>query len=119
MDCDIALGALPIVALVQAAKRDARLVQRLHPGLALKSGEIARAEIQQAVKIALRDDHASVHVELAKRQRRVEHQPLLRGAIEKFYADQRARAIAENLYRPRPPSAPPNDPYEPVSANRP
>ena len=67
---DIAPGAPPVVALVQAAKRDARFGQRLHPGLTLELRKVARAELQQVVKIALGDDEPSVHVEFAKRTAR-------------------------------------------------
>ncbi len=65
---DIAFGAPPVVALVQAAKRDARFVQRLDPGLAFEFGEITCAQLQQVVKIALGYDQPSVHVEFAKRR---------------------------------------------------
>ena len=67
---DVASGVPPVVALVQVAKRHARLVQRLDPGLPLELGEIARAQLQEAVKIALGDDDASVHVEFAERSTR-------------------------------------------------
>ena len=53
---DIAPRAPPVVALVQAAKGDASLVQRLHPRQAPHFGEVPRAEIQQAVKVAARDE---------------------------------------------------------------
>ncbi len=57
-----------MVALVQAAKRQARLVQRLGPGLTLEFGEVARAKLQEVVEVAFGYDQPSVHVEFAERQ---------------------------------------------------
>ena len=89
MNRDITLRALPIVALVEAAKHDARFVQRFHQGLALQFGKIARAQFQQVVKAPFGYDQPPIHIKLAKGEGWVEHQPLLRGAIEKFDAERR------------------------------
>ena len=94
---DVAPGAPPVVALVQAAKREARLVQRLDPGQTLQFGEVARAQLQQVVKAALGDDEPAVHIEFAERQRRIEHQLPFRRAIGELDAERRPRAVAERL----------------------
>ena len=47
---DVAPRVPAVVALVQAAKRHARLIQRLDPWQALQFGEVARAEFQQSRK---------------------------------------------------------------------
>ncbi len=43
---DVAPRAPPVIALVEAAKGDASLMQRLHPRQSPQFGEIPRAEIQ-------------------------------------------------------------------------
>ena len=97
MACDVAPGAPPVVALVQAAKHHARLVQRLDPRRALQFSDAARAQVQQVVKAAFGDDQPSVDVEFAERQRRIDHQPPFGGAIDELHSKQRPLAIAECL----------------------
>ena len=94
---DIAPGAPPVVALVQAAKRQARLIQRLDPGQALQFGEVARAQLQDVVKAALGDDEAPVRVKFAEGQRRIENQPPFGRAIQKLHAEERPLSVAEGL----------------------
>ena len=94
---DVAPGAAPVVALVQAAKCQARLGQRLRPGLTLEFREVARAKLQEVVKAAFGYDQPSVHVEFAKRQRGIEHEPPFRRCVQKFHAKRRPRAVAEGL----------------------
>ena len=60
-------------------------------------GEVPRAELEQAVKVAARDDQSPVHVEFAERQRRIDHQPPFRPAIGELHAKERALAVAERL----------------------
>ena len=97
MEGDVASGAPPVVALVQVAQRHARLIQRLAPEPPLQFGEVARTQLQQAVKIALGDGDASIHVEFAERQRGIEHQLPFGRMIEKLHAKDRACAVAEGL----------------------
>ena len=94
---DVASGVPPVVPLVQVAKRHPRLVQRLDPELPLELGEIAGAQLQEAVKIALGDDDASVHVKFAQAQRGIEHQLPFGRTIKKLDAKERACAVAEGL----------------------
>ena len=94
---DVALGVAPMVALMEAAKRQARPVQRLGPGLILEVGEVARAELQEVVELAFGYDHPSVHIEFAERKRRIEHEAPFRRKIENFGAEQRPRAVPVQL----------------------
>ena len=116
---DIALGAQPIVALVQATKRDARLGQGLRPGLAFQFGEVTGAELQKVVKAAFGYDQPSVHVEFAERQRRIEHQvaalPLHREVSRRAAVPRRRRKSRRFRLR----SPPPDDLCEPASLKKP
>ena len=94
---DVAFGVAPMVALVEAAKRQARPVQRLGPGLILEVGEVARAEFQEVVELAFGYDQPPVHVEFAERKRRIEHETPFRRDIEKFGPKQRPGAIPVHL----------------------
>src|SRR5208282_3179734 len=51
-------------------------------------------------KAASGDDQSPVHKKFAERQRRVEHQPPFRRAIENLHAEAWARAVAERLGDP-------------------
>src|ERR1700730_5320517 len=94
---DVASGVPPVVPLVQVAKRHPRLVQRLDPELPLELGEIAGAQFQEAVKITLGEDDASVHVKFAQAQRGIEHQLPFGRTIKKLDAKERACPVAEGL----------------------
>ena len=63
---DVRLRPLAVVALMQAAERDAGLLERLDPGQALDLGEVARAQLEKVVEVALGDDEPAVHVEFAE-----------------------------------------------------
>ena len=60
-------------------------------------GEVAGAQFQEVIKAALGYDQPSIHVEFAERERRIEHQPAFRCAIEKLHSQQGPLAIAERL----------------------
>ena len=94
---DVASGAPPVIALVQVAKRHARLIQGLTPESSLQFGEIAGAKLQQAVKIALGDDDPSVHVKFAEAQRGIEHQLPLGRPIKNFDPKDWTRPVAEDF----------------------
>src|SRR5208282_1288766 len=94
---DVASGAPPVVALVQAAKGDASPMQRFHPGQASQVVEVARADLEQAVKVASSDDQSPVCIELAERQCRIDHQPPFCPAIDELHPERRALAVAERL----------------------
>ena len=89
-----------IVALVQAAKDEARLLQRLEPGEPVRIAErIGRAEREKVVEIALRDLQAAVHVEFAERQLGIEHQRPIGGRVGEADGDRRPGAVAERALR--------------------
>ena len=94
-------------------------MHRLHPGQASHVGQVPRAEIQHAVKVASRYDQSSVHIELAERQRWIDHQSPFGPAIHDLHAKERTLAVAKRFSDAVGALPPRGGPCEPAAANMP
>ncbi len=93
---DVAPGVLAIVALMEAAQRDARLVQQRDPAQPGVRAEVARAEREKVIEVAVRQFEAAVHVEFPERQLGIERQLALGGAVGDPDGEPRPGPVAEN-----------------------
>ncbi len=93
---DVEAGVLAIVALMEAAQCDARLVQHRDPAQPGVRAHIARAEREKVVEVAVRQFEAAVHVEFAERQLGVERQFALGGAVGDPDRQARPGPVAED-----------------------
>ena len=78
---DVLLRPRAAVALVQAAKRDPRPIDRLDPRERRKILEVLRAEIEKLIKRAFGDDDAPVHEEFAEVGRGIDQKLALRRPV--------------------------------------
>ena len=97
---DVLLRPATGVSLMEAAKGDAGLLQRLDPGQILELSEVSGSELENFVEIAFRDRQAAVHVEFAKIERRIDNELPLRCAIGKPDPQERTGAVAEPMLQP-------------------
>ena len=93
---DVAPGVLAIVALMEAAQRDARLVQQRDPTQPGIRTEVARSECEQVIEVAVRQFDAAVHVEFPERQFGIERQFALGGAVGDPDREPRPGPVAED-----------------------
>ena len=92
---DIAPRPGSIVALVEVTQRYPKLVQVDQPPWAAAQQQVAFAQLNHVVEIAVSDLEPSVHVEFAERQGRIEHYLPLGCPIRDANAEPGACAIAK------------------------
>ena len=92
---DIAPRPGSIVALVEVTQRYPKLVQVDQPPRAAAQQQVAFAQLDHIVEIAVSDLEPSVHVEFAERQGRIEHELPLGCPIREANAEPGACAIAK------------------------
>ena len=96
---DVGLGALAVVAPLESAQRDARLLEQLDPPRSAERHRVLGGERDEIVEVAFDELEAAVHVELAERQLGVQQELALRGAIGDADGDLRPGAVAKSTLR--------------------
>ena len=96
---DVGLGALAVVAPLESAQRDARLLEQLDPSRSAEGHRVFGGERDEIVEVAFDELEAPVHVKLAERQLGVQQELALRGAIGDADGDLRPGAVAKSTFR--------------------
>ena len=96
MPGDVAPGVLAIVALMEAAQRDARVVEHRDPAQAGVRTKVHRAEREKVIEVAVRQLDAAVHVEFPERELGIERQLAFGGAVGDPDGEPRPGPVAEN-----------------------